>query len=249
LLPLPADLVNAYINRFWGYGSPESRVWLIGPEEGGAASPNEIFSKMREWQESGQRRVRDLHPTRPRTKELDKWFVGPRPPIQTTWGKLIHFLLAVEGRNETNGREEIRAYQRDRLGRPSGGHCMLELLPLPAKGIGSWPYDKWTDLPLLRRRKKYEAEMIPSRVLELQGLLADYKPAIVLFYASGDLQLQRWREVAGTQLDPCDVCGRSVWFGRTAGTLFGVVPHPNRRGVTNRLFIEVGHRMAGSGRL
>ena len=237
LTVLAADLVDAYTQGFWGYGCLQSRTWIVGMEEGGARSPDEVLTKMIGWRERGEPLVQDLRSVHA-AKGLDRWFSGDGR-LQPTWSKLIYFLLALEG--VTVSRDSARDYQRTRLGREGGSHALLELLPLPAPGTGSWSYDRWTDLPYLASRQTYQSTVMPRRVASLRSLLAEHQPPIMLCYGVG--HFEQWQAVAGMELRPSQACGRSVWFTNRAGTTFAVVPHPTARGVTNELFVDVARRI------
>jgi hypothetical protein len=75
---------------------------------------------------------------------------------------MIRILLALDGRCPAT-RQEVRRYQRNRLGRTSEGAALIEMLPLPAPSLGHWPYD--TIFPEYPTRERYRQTNYRSGVL------------------------------------------------------------------------------------
>ena len=117
-----------FANRFLGYGSLKSDVWLVGPEAGGGETIEKVYERATVWAESGQKETEDLHGYHADLK------LSPRADwtknIQPTWGPLIRVILAFnEKRADT---EDVRDFQKCELGRADGENCVLDLSPLPS---------------------------------------------------------------------------------------------------------------------
>jgi hypothetical protein len=158
---------------FLGYGNPKADAVFIGMEEGLSEPPaleqqlhqRAKFTKLVDLAQSAE-----VH--------AGKFFRGSRPPIQPTWNVIVRLLLALEGvREPTN--DDVRFYQRDRLGRTTENGALLELYPLPSLGISSWRYAEL--FPEYADRKDYLSKLLPQRIRELQQHLA-YGPKLVVAY-------------------------------------------------------------------
>jgi hypothetical protein len=55
------QLLRDFASRFLGYGSLESKLWLIGPEAGGGEEIGEVYQRASVWSERGKRETEDLH--------------------------------------------------------------------------------------------------------------------------------------------------------------------------------------------
>jgi hypothetical protein len=160
---------------FLGFGNPTAEAVFIGMEEGLTLPPpleeqlviRSGFEQLMDLGESAK-----AHP--------EKFLSGDRPPIQSTWNPIIRILLALEGVRSAST-DEVRAYQRDRLGRTGERGALIELLPLPARGIVDWPYAEI--FPEYPTRERYLAEQKPKRIDLLCKHLA-YGPRIVVAYGS-----------------------------------------------------------------
>ncbi len=124
--------------RFLGFGNPRAEAVFIGMEEGLTLPPpldeqlvlRSAFKPMIDLAESAK-----AHP--------ERYLSGDRPRIQPTWNLIIRILLALDGNRDASA-DQVRAYQRDRLGRTHERGALLELLPLPAPGISEWPYAEYS---------------------------------------------------------------------------------------------------------
>jgi hypothetical protein len=162
--------------EFLGFGNPNADAVFIGMEEGLTIPPpleeqlatRSRFSTFMDLGESAK-----AHP--------ERFLSGERPPIQPTWNPIIRILLALEG-NEQPTTDDIRFYQRDRLGRTTERGALLEFLPLPAKGLGEWPYD--VIFPAFPTRTEYRAIVEPARVASLKKHL-EYGPRLIVAYGAG----------------------------------------------------------------
>ncbi len=160
---------------FLGFGNPTAEAVFIGMEEGLTLPPpleEQLVSR------SGFEPLMDLGESAKAHPE--RFLSGDRPPIQSTWNPIIRILLALEGVRSAST-DEVRAYQRDRLGRTGERGALIELLPLPAPGIAHWPYAEI--FPAYPTRERYLTEQKPKRIKLLRGHLA-YGPRIVVAYGS-----------------------------------------------------------------
>jgi hypothetical protein len=147
----------------------------------------------------------------------DKYLGCDRPPIQRTWNTIIRVLLALE-RNEQPTNDEIRGYQGRRLGRTKERGALLELMPLPSKNIGTWPYAEiFTDFP---DRDIYLSRMLPLRLIQLREHLR-YGPKIVIAYGKS-----YWNHYSALfdDIRQWDTRGR-FQIGVSCGTKVILTPH------------------------
>lgn len=49
-----------YISTFYGYGNYEGRWWLVGMEEGGGSTLQEIQKRLQLWDSRGRRELEDV---------------------------------------------------------------------------------------------------------------------------------------------------------------------------------------------
>src|SRR3954471_23558976 len=112
-------VLESYITGFYGHGTYAARYWFIGMEFGGGGSVGEVVSRIQGWNDRGANEWEDLAGPKG-IAEGSRWFRPPYP-LQSTWAKLIRVLLSAEGVSPTN--EDIRLYQRERLGREGGADC------------------------------------------------------------------------------------------------------------------------------
>jgi hypothetical protein len=167
---------------------------------------------------------------------------GKRPKLQRTWTGLIRIALSAEG--EPGNTDAVRQYQGERLGRPGGNTCLLELLPLPAPSVGHWHYHEWSTLPYLTDRDSYRQHFAPRRAASLRCKIERHQPRAVIFYSTDARYRQWWRTIAGVEMPVQKVEGISTYVGSNSHTLFINTPHPVARGLTNRYFHAVGQLIA-----
>ncbi|TAJ19080.1 MAG: hypothetical protein EPO68_06860 [Planctomycetota bacterium] len=228
---LPRELLDAFMAGHFGYGNLAAPVWFVGMEEHGGHREQEIALRLAAWSNLGRRVVSDVRDYHHAIGVDDHWV--ERPPIQPTWGRLIRVLLASKGLVPDT--ESVRAYQRDRLGRADGESCLLELMPLPAPGIGSWPYRQFSDNPALTAREAYIRHVLPARVAQLRALIHEHRPHTVVFY--GTSYLAHWEAIADAKLAEIET---GIRAGRAADTLFVAARHPAARGTSGAEFERVG---------
>jgi hypothetical protein len=178
------ERLRAFMQGFYGYGTYSAPFWLIGIEEGGGASCDEIERRLAAWEAHGRPAVDDLATFH----EAAKIAIDTASP-QSTWGPLIQLVLTATNSPATPA--VILEYQRTFLGRRGGETCLLELLPLPKRNARDWRYDLWTDLPELRNRAQYERSSIPHRSDSIIRALNENRPRVALFYGRRKFWRQR----------------------------------------------------------
>lgn len=210
-------------------------MWFVGMEQGGGGSQDELQKRLDAWALRGRGRFDDLYEYCLAIGE-PRW-TRPHPPIQSTWKHLIRLALVSMGEEPDIG--SIRRFQSEALGRRSGDTCLIELLPLPARNLSTWGYDKWTTLPELTSRRGYLLDLGARREAGLRKLIDEYAPRTVVFYGLG--YRDRWQGIVGAPFLDAGLEGVSV--ARRGPTLCFRVPHPVARGVTAALFETIGHRI------
>lgn|SRR5688572_10969903 len=234
-MSLDDQLLEAYIEKFYGYGNYRGEWWLVGMEEGGGDTIDDIQTRLRLWDSRGQRELEDVEIFSD-SPEHARWF-SRRPPLQPTWRKLIRLVLAAEGRPVET--EAVRSYQGTQLGRSNGNTCILELLPLPSPSTSHWTYGGHSALRHLRDRQAYSEHTTPLRVAHLRKRILEHQPKAVIFY--GRTYRSQWEQIAGSAFRPTEVPDIDVAIGSTA---FVLTPHPTYTGTTNALFEHAGRVIA-----
>lgn len=57
---LDEQLLQEYMNGFYGYGDYAGRYWLVGMEEGGGDDVGEVAAKLAAWQQGGKKELEDI---------------------------------------------------------------------------------------------------------------------------------------------------------------------------------------------
>ena len=225
------QLLNEFVEKFYGYGDYNGQFWFIGMEEGGGNSFLEIDNRLNAWTLRGKHELEDLAQYHAEIGLTD-WF-NNKPKLQSTWNKLIRILLSSKGQFPTT--EEVREYQKILLGKLSGDHCLVNLLPLPSPSTKQWLYAQHCQLPYLRDRSTYSKWCLKSRIEHLRNRINQYNPKVVVFYSLG--YYKYWLEIAGIHfLQGVD----NIHTGYNETTFFVVTKHPATKGVTNEYFYQIG---------
>lgn len=237
---LDSSLLRDYIDTFIGYGDYQAKYWLVGMEEGGGGSLEEINKRFASWERHGRQELSDLMP-----HHIDSdltHFVSSSGKLQTTWSQLIRVVLAIQGKSTNN--EDVRAYQQSQLGRFGGDTCLLELMPLPSPNAGMWLYRQHSLLPQLRSRNEYVKHYARLRALRLRQRIEEHRPAVVVFYSLS--YMGWWNTVAGVDLTPTLIGGVKSFMGQNQHTVFAVVPQPSAhiKGKGNNYYTQVGQTIA-----
>jgi hypothetical protein len=237
-----SSLLREYIDTFYGYGDYKARYWLIGMEEGGGGSFQEITRHISKWVGQSKGEVLDL-----RWHHTDADPANSIPgseKLQATWSQLIRVVLAIQGKPTDN--QSVSDYQQAKLGRSGGDTCLLELMPLPSPDSKTWLYREHSLLRQLRSRDDYMKHYAQSRALGLRGRIAEHKPAVVVFYSLS--YFGWWKQIAGVEFTRIPVNGVRTLFGRNEHTHFVVVPQPaaQMKGKGTGYYVQVGKAIATS---
>jgi hypothetical protein len=172
---------------FFGHGSWNNPVWLIGaehgsPSEDAAELEREVGQRVMAWIKCGSSELTDWHESAEVYQDDQRWLYG-KPPIQSTYGRLIRFLLAYKS---SVSRDEVRNFQASRLGRAGGkgGVSIIEFRPLPSKNLKQWFYPKFTKLACLKTRARYYEAVDGPRVKKIVERASKYSPRLVVLYGA-----------------------------------------------------------------
>ena len=230
---LDDQLLQDFMDGFYGYGNYNAPYWFIGMEEGGGNSIEEINRRLMTWERRGRREVEDVADYH-REFGISKYWEA-KPPLEATWNKITRILLASKGAPPTT--EDVRMYQRDHLGREGKETCLLELLPLPSPSTNHWLYADGSHLPTLADRQIYRDWLIPIRIKRLHARILEHRPPFVIFY--GKTYLEHWQAIVGAypllRVEDLD-----IYKAKDQDTLYIVTNHPVATGVTNAYFHAVG---------
>lgn len=226
-----------FILKFWGYGTFEAPIWLIGMEE--ACGKKDLPKRISAWQRRGERPLEDAADYHAEIGHPEYFQNGAK--LQRTWSKLIKTYLAAYKVETTIG--NTRKFQIESLGRSDQSvnrTCLIELMPLPSPSTKKWLIKDYTALTYLQRRKDYFNQVAPKRVLGLRKLISEFNPKAVIFYGSG--YRPQWEKISG-QLSKHPQ-HHQMLHGSVDGTLFMAMPHPVSHGVTNADYIAVGQMLS-----
>ncbi|NBC49485.1 MAG: DUF3553 domain-containing protein [Gammaproteobacteria bacterium] len=223
-------LLQDYIHGFFGYGSLSAPLWFIGMEEG--TGQETLEERLQVWQDLGRTATLDIRLFHERIHGT-RWF-SLFPTIQRTWRRLI--IVALHYVDEPVDRERIRHYQASRLAEET--EALLELMPLPHKGLGEWDHQG-----LFASRDDYLSAVAPRRLAELQKAIESHGPKAVVMYGTTPPYPEYWRTLAGGPLTGTE----QGWSYRRSGqTLYVVCQHPVAHGVTDDLYASIGDFLRGA---
>lgn len=228
------ELLQAFMNNFYGYGNYKGDFWFIGMEEHCDDSFDEVQNRLNVWQKRGKHGLEDVADYHIELGK-PKSFRDKKPTLQGTWSKLIHVLLTAQI-GMPPAREEVRAYQQKFWARHKGNECLLELFPLPSPSTKHWLYADHSQLPSLVSRERYRYDWERPRIVQLKNSIETYHPKVVVFYSFD--YLKYWHEIVGNNLMPAEA--GELYACRKNQSLFVVVKHPNTRGITNNYFHNAG---------
>lgn len=215
---LTADLIQRRIDNFWGYGSLDAPVWFVGMEEGLNPTIDVAELGMRFRSADGKATV-DMRRDMSALVSHMRWFC-PGAPIQSTWKYPIALHLFLKN-GKIPDKEEIRDHQARVLSDSVLKETStVELMPLPSQKAheSTWLYAKYGVLDLASR-EEYLTTFKEERVKKLKGLLARYKPKIVIFYSVS--YLAEWIEIIGSRPE---LVTPQMYFAKNGGTSFCVIP-------------------------
>lgn len=223
----PAELEGVF--SFLGFGNPHGPVWFIGQEERlpQAADPAQqllvrsLFPKTVSCHEAhAALGINHLHGIR-----------GGPVVVQSTWRQMSYLMLCLRGEQLTP--DNVRQYQADVLGSPSGATLLTELLPLPKPSARAWPYGELL-AGVYNSAADYQAQVWPLRRELLRDALTLYRPKLVVCYGSPQDRFKelftgaRFFAVDGTAFVAAHHAGRSMllvphfsqWYGAFPTTGF-----------------------------
>lgn len=152
---------------YWGFGNPAGKYWFVGMEEQGAGSVRELKARLT-WKQ-----IEDVHQAH--LAFDDGW--DSTSTLISTWSTMIRIAQRLNGEPNWADAEAVRAYQGSRFGRLDGELFLTEILPLPARSVGDWPY-AW----LYGSRDEYCAAILPKRMAALWELFMKHRPPFVFCY-------------------------------------------------------------------
>lgn len=227
-------LLTHFIQKFYGYGNLQGSHWLIGMEEGGGHSCEEVQARLSAWEERGMQPIEDIAAYH--TAFGASHLFQAQPTIQPTWGKLIRLLLAANGEASVTT-QQVREFQREQLARPTSDHAIIELFPLPSPSTNHWLYGDCSTLPYLQNRDHYRAYVAPFRVARIQSLIQHHRPPYVIFY-SFSYRVSYWEKIADVPLKENEELGCAL--GRNHDTMFVIIKHPATKGISNDYYHSIG---------
>lgn len=244
------DLIINRIKNFWGYGSLESPIWIVGMEEGFRVT-SDIASdrKMLERQfllptVNGMFDIR--RPIDPGFSDLTNLFpflpsAGPRP--QSTWKfPIMLYLFLRNGKYPSE--DEILKFQRFVLADGKENEmATLELSPLPSPKIDCWLF---ADVPGFETRKSYERIYQKQRSKGLRDLVQKYSSTLklVIFYsANKKTHLPVWAEAIGKMSSELTEITHQMYFEKTNKTSFCIIPQNHRNSMTSARLYEYAEKI------
>lgn len=237
---LPDELLQSYMEGFYGYGSYEGPYWFVGMEEGGGASLEGVSNRLEAWDKLGRNELEDLAAVH---SELGVTrYLRENPKLQATWGKLIRVIFGIEDRPDSLS--AAKEFQRSNWGRHDGNNCVTELLPLPSPSVGKWLYCKYSRLPQLKTRQLYVERYAEQRARHLRQRVQEHRPATVVFYSMNGWYRQSWNMIAGVDFEGSRIGRARYYIGNNDRTVFAIVNHPVARGIGNDYYRQVGALIA-----
>ena len=155
--------------KFEGYGNKAASFWYIAMEEGGG-SVQELRKRVRQYDP-----VEHLH-SGPAKLGLDTKFLHV-----PTWRVMSKLVIALQGKTGWRETSSAREYQANELGRADGDTFLAELMPLPARSIGVWPYEA-----IYSSRKEYYADVRPRRIEWLRSEVRKFRPSWIICYGKSN---------------------------------------------------------------
>lgn len=217
-------LIQERIKNFFGYGNLESDIWFVGMEEGFDGSMNLLYER---FKTTSNKIVCDIVEDMQTSPDHLRWFAD-NAPTQKTYRPLIYIhLYLTTGKEPTL--EEIRQFQIGSFGRKKSDHTVLELMPLPSRSIkeADWLYGDF-NIEGLASRKEYLKTYKPRRVHQLQELIHEHKPKLVLFYSR--TYLSDWQQIANIPFE--EIIPKKLHTAKDHDTLYAVVPHATSFGMS-----------------
>jgi len=220
------------MSTFYGSGNYLGEFWFVGMEEGGGNDLDQVSKRLNAWVDLGEEELVDIYEFHLKI-DYPQYFRDP-VKLQRTWIQQARIVLASKGLPSST--PNVRAYQRDVIGRKFSETCLLELFPLPSPSLNVWNYSLWSDLPFLEDRKIYRDYCVPWRIEHIRSRIKDHKPKFVVFMGQG--YSMYWQSIAGQEHLFHDEGG--FWVSNSMGTNYIITKHPAAHGVTNSYFETIG---------
>jgi hypothetical protein len=203
------QLLQDFMNGFYGYGNYSGDYWFVGMEEGGGNSFENIDQRLKDWDRRDRFEIEDIADYHVEIGAGQ--YFDSHPKLQPTWNRLIRIALSAEGQ-DTIYREQVRAYQQEQLGRHNSNNCLVELLPLPSPSLGHWLYAQHSNLVCLRSREAYMTCYAQRRATHLQQRIQESKPKAVIFYSVNPAYISCWKSIAGVEFNEQYILGDRMYL-------------------------------------
>jgi hypothetical protein len=233
------ELINDFMNTFYGYGNAAGKYWFIGMEEGcGPDWEQDVVPRFEVWRNRGGHQLEDL-----RTYHADIGIVThwEEPvEIQATWRRLIQTVLTAE-HGVAPTPQEIATYQAKQLGSQDGQTSLLELFPLPSPQIGQFAYAGLANdqYPFFATRNQYQNHIAPTRIEHLRAMIQLAHSAVRHIVLYGTTHLGYWNALVMNtpweatpipQIQHCHLFGKHIWL----------LPHPTAFGTPGDRYCGLG---------
>lgn len=148
--------------NFKGYGRVNAPVWFMGIEEGGDSSVQHLknrASKHLEFEDLAEAHV--------------KMKADINASCTDTWWIMSRIMLYAKGIAEWHATDVARTYRNSRLGSRDGDTLLTDLLPIPAKDLGSWIHgDRY------ETKDQYREAVVTNRIAMLRSMLRAGQPSM-----------------------------------------------------------------------
>jgi hypothetical protein len=239
LVEIDRSLIDTYIKSFLGYGNRMAKYWLIGMEEGAADQFEKVYKDITVWKDGGAKEFCDILEDNNEDNcipDVKKYFYDNPVTIQKTWNKLIRLLLSID--HDIRDINEIREFQKHHLGKKNGNNCLIDFFPLPNVSLADWIYEGKISLKFLNNRKELIREMAPVRIERICDKIKIYKPKVVVFYNNTPIFIKYWKQIIGSELIYDSEKKYSINI--RDGVIYSVIPHPNKPGISNKDYENLG---------
>jgi hypothetical protein len=104
--------------------------------------------------------------------------------------------------------------------------------------MADWIYEGKISLKFLNNRKELIREMAPVRVERISDKIKIYKPKVVVFYSTTPIYMKFWKQIIGSEIK---IENDKIYsINIKDGVIYAVIPHPNRPGVSNKDYENLG---------
>jgi hypothetical protein len=198
------NLLQHWMDHFYGYGAWSARIWFVGYEEGGGEVPEEVAEKFQYFRQAHSTAdgatlcdLRELYrrvmfrtdgPRAGFFNTLYDYRFGNDGILHGVWKNIILFVHGYHG----IGPPDLMEYQRNSFVSPSGPNkeALIQLYPLPSSHNHAWYYS-WLELParfhFLKSRIQYEQHLFNLRVKTIHSQMYLHKPEVVVMYGMDNI--------------------------------------------------------------